>query len=214
MPLTWFAVDPSHYPFVITGPLCACGHSRVAHVGTQVYAHNLMGLGRTSDVACSECDCEKYAPIEAIDYEAENRERDQILANEQRLRNGQTAINYGVLALLVFGVLVSIWNSDVGIRILTVAIGASAANMAFATYFQWKRGEAETIDLALNITLDVVAVFFIIGLLNDIRTLWLFSLAVLVPVICIMLLRIFRDVSQRQRQLAAWTAGLRKHFDR
>jgi ferredoxin len=153
-------VHPRLYPFVLNGPLCACGHRRVSHVGTHPrYAVPAFDLG------CSECElCESYTPVEAIDHDAEALQRDQIREAEAGRTRIHRRVTSVTLAGVVFMVPMVAWKPELFPGMIVPIAGLGVANMSVAALDRWRRGDLERVDALIEAGMSVSVLAFVFAL--------------------------------------------------
>jgi ferredoxin len=201
-------VHPSHYPFVLNGPLCACGHRRLSHVGTHPrYAVPAFDLG------CSGCElCESYTPMEAIDHEAESLQRDQIREAEA----GRTKIHRRVTSITLAGVVFMVpmvaWKPELFPGMIVPIVGLGVGNMSVAAIDRWRRGDLERVDALIEAGLSVSVIAFVIALVLSATP--MLTLAVLVVVLAFGFAFALRAGSDAKRSKGTFDAMLTDLHDR
>ena len=153
-------MHPSHYPWVRSGPVCACTHARVTHVGTNQYG------SPQADLGCSECElCERYTPLEAIDHEAELHQYAEMVRSTVQRRERQQRFALGlVLFALVTVPVVVVFARGLAIPWLFVLVTVGLANMDLMVLDRWRAGDDTASDVALQVGFSTAAMVFFLSL--------------------------------------------------
>jgi hypothetical protein len=152
-------VHPSHYPFVRNGPACSCTHSRLAHVGKNKYDMP------AADVGCSECElCERYTPLEAIDYPAEELQRDELLTEQRRRTEIHRRITFVLLFPIMAMIPVAVWAPGLLTWLITVVVTIGLINMGTAAVASSRVGDLDPAEAAMQIGMGVGVLGFFLAL--------------------------------------------------
>lgn len=199
-------VHPSHYPYVRNGPACACTHRRVSHVRTDKY-----GLPK-ADLGCSECGlCERYTPLEAINRLDEERQRDQILADQARRNEIHRRLTFFQLLAMIVSVPLAFVNPELFWRLLLLIVVAGGVNISVTTYGNWRRGDMEPVEAVIHAGMSLGILWLALALALGASTVAFWLIGVVLIFGFAFGLQAHQQIRRAKRSLDAIMTDLKKH---